>query len=116
MEPIELSIPTFQPSKLSGRDLVSYLAAIKEAKADLAKVEGILKTEAKKRFAKNNTSELSYSTGTLKLSHSAGRRSWNPDLLKYYDTNSNAFTKKLAPYLKPGTPSDSVLVSRASEK
>ena len=116
MEPIELSIPTFQPSKLSGRDLVSYLAAIKEAKADLAKVESMLKTEAKKRFAKNNTSELSYSTGTLKLSHSAGRRCWDSSLLKYYDVSNNAFTKKLAPYLKPGTPSDSVLVSRASEK
>ena len=116
MEPIELSIPTFQPSRLSGSDLVDYLDAIKKAKKDLSNVEGILKTEAKKRFAKYNTSELSYTTVTLILSHSAGRRSWDSSLLKYYDVNNNAFTKKLDHYLKTGTPSDSVLVSRASEK
>ena len=111
MEPIELSIPTFQPSRLSGRDLVSYLDAIRSAKEDLSRAEKLLKTEAMKRFEDQNTTVLTCQTGTLKLSTVAPKRSWDSKLLKYYDSNEDSFTEHLSEFLKTGNPSQRVLVS-----
>lgn len=111
MKNIELSVPTFQPSKLSGRDLVSYLDAIRSAKEDLSRAEKLLKTEAMKRFEDQNTTVLTYQTGTLKLSTVAPKRSWDPNLLKYYDSNEDSFTEHLSEFLKTGSPSQRVLVS-----